>query len=160
MGGPAAGILLKRVPGIDELAGIRTWLGEIAEVYKGSEDLDIKQGWEFFVRWPLELGDERPRRACLGAVHLYVIDLEAASSGGQALTPDEWANYERALGWMPVAELSVSIFCNQPRDHKTLAWLCVQLADRLEGMVDLGGPVSLTDRDRSGLGGLLVEVSD
>jgi hypothetical protein len=161
MGGPAAGVLLKRVLGVDEVVGLRAWLAEVAELYDTSQNRDIWEGWEFFVRWPLELGDEPPRGACLGGIQLFVIDLGAESSGEQALTPGEWVEYEKALGWMPAAELSVSIYCNQLRDHKTLAWLCAQLADRLDGMVDVGGRLPVPERkewDSSRLDGSMVTV--
>jgi hypothetical protein len=161
MGGPAAGILLKQVPESDQLAILKTWLGEIAD-FRANSPTDIREGWGFFARWPVECGEEPPRGACLGGIQLSVLDLAGEYTGASCLTPNDWAGYEKAIGWMPAAELTVSIFCNQPRDHKTLAWLCIQIAERFDGVVDLDGIIPIPDREErmlAGLSGSVVEVS-
>lgn len=160
MGGPAAGILLKQIPESNQLADLRTWLGGIAE-FRADSPTDIREGWEFFARWPVELGEEPSRGACLGGIQLYVLDLAREYSGASFLTPNDWAGYEEAIGWMPAAELAVSINCNQPRDHKTLAWLCIHIAEKFDGLVDLGGIIPIPDTEErilAGLSGSAVQV--
>jgi len=42
--------------------------------------------------------------------------------------------------------------CNQPQDHKLLAWLCIELAETFKGMIDLGGPLPISGGENAGRG--------
>jgi hypothetical protein len=114
MGGPAAGILLRSVLDEGQICAFKTWLREAAEFYDGSQDNPLQDGWEYFLRWPVELGEEPSGRPCLGGIQMYRIDPELDSSGECGFSPAEWARYREALGWMPGCELSVGINCNRP----------------------------------------------
>ncbi len=162
MGGPAASVLLKNVLEPNQIDELRAWVGEVAEFYAESKNGDIREGWEVFVRWPTELGEEPELRGpCLGAIQLFTVDPGAESSGAAYMSPGDWEQCRDAIGWMPASDLSVSIFCNDKRDHKTLAWLCSELADRFDGLVDLGGTLPIPDRkdwDSLGLSGSVVSM--
>jgi hypothetical protein len=162
MGGPAAGVLLHRVPEDYEILELQTWLATTAEFYDGSGDADLREGWEFFLNWPPTLGNEPPEGPCLGGVQMSIIDPEAEFSGSSHLSQADWARYRQALGWMPTCELAAWINCRRPRDHMLLGWFCAELATRFDGMIDLGGTLSLPNRDewsRVGLAGRLVKAT-
>ncbi len=62
---------------------------------------------------------------------------------------------------MPACELEVGVYCNRPRDHKLLGWLCAELATQFDGMIDLDGSLPFPDRQdwhRSGLAGTVLDV--
>ena len=147
MGGPAASVLLHDVLDESQVGTLQTWLGESAEFYGGADrNDDLSLGWEFFLKWPTELGAELPGGPCLGGIQTYSVDPGKEHSGLAGFTPADWARYRDALGWMPACELAVRINCKRPRDHKLLGWLCAELATRFDGMVDLGGVLPLPDR--------------
>jgi hypothetical protein len=92
MGGPNAGLLLREVPDADQIASLRTWLTGPAEFHTESPNGDLREGWQFFLHWPAELGDEPSASyggSCLGCIHLYAIDPEAEGGGSQSLTPSD-----------------------------------------------------------------------
>ena len=162
MGGPAAGVLLHRVPEDHDILALRTWLGGTARYHDASGDADLLKGWEFFLNWPATLGDEPAEGSCLGGLKLCLIDPDAEYSGDSCFSSADWARISLALGWMPACELSVWINCNRPRDHKVLGWFSAELATRFDGMIDLDGTLALPDREdwsRFGLAGRVVEAS-
>ena len=162
MGGPAASILLRRVLDEGQICAFKTWLREAAEFYDGSQDNPLQDGWEYFLRWPAELGEEPSGRPCLGGIQMYRIDPELDSSGECGFSPADWARYREALGWMPGCELSVGINCNRPRDHRGLAWHCAELATRFCGVIDMGGQLPLPDAavwSSCGLQGSAIEIA-
>ena len=62
---------------------------------------------------------------------------------------------------MPACELEVGVYCNRPRDHKLLGWLCAELATQFDGMIDLDGSLPFPDRQdwhRSGLVGTVLDI--
>ena len=124
-----------------------------------SDNADLREGWEFFLNWPVTLGDEPPEGRCLGGLKLYLIHPEAAYSGDSCLSPADWARISHALGWMPACELSVWINCKRPRDHKVLGWFSAELATRFDGMIDLNGALPLPNPpDQWGAFGLAGKV--
>lgn len=163
MGGPAAGILLQRVPEDHEFLALYTWLESAAtRFHDASSDTDLREGWEFFLNWPAILGEEPAESSCLGGLKLHLIDLDAEYSGASCLSPADWTRFSQALGWMPVCEFSAWVNCNRPRDHKVLGWFSAELATRFDGMIDIGGMLPIPDREdwsRFGLAGRVVEAS-
>ena len=87
MGGPAAGILLQRVPEEHQLLALRTWLGTIAEFHHAATKSDLREGWEFLLNWPAALGDEPPEPTCSVGLKMCLIDPEAEYSGDSCLSP-------------------------------------------------------------------------
>lgn len=160
MGGPAAGILLREAPSEEQKLALKSWLTDRARFQDHEANQDLSHGWQFFLQWPIRLGQEPPGGACLGSIQLHAISTEEESSGGSFLTPDDWRRYEHALGWLPVCEVEVSIFCSRPRDHMLLAWLCFELATKFEGMIDLDGMLPLPERHEWQSVGLTARVVD
>lgn len=162
MGGPAAGVLLQRVPADHEILALRTWLGGTARFHDASGDADLLKGWEFVLNQPATLGDEPIEGSCPVGLKLCLVDPDAEYSGDSCFSPADWACISQALGWMPACELSVWISCNRPWDYKILGWFSAELATRLDGMIDLGGTLPLPDRadwSRFGLAGRVVVAS-
>jgi hypothetical protein len=143
MGGPAAGVLLRDDLTDGQIADVRTWLSVVADVNQDCGSTNLGNGWEFRPNWPADLGEEPEGGRCPGSIQLYRIDAAEAVSGASFLSPADWQQYGSALGWVPACELSIAIYCNRRRDHQILAWLCVELAKRLDGMIDLDGPMPI-----------------
>jgi len=47
--------------------------------------------------------------------------------------------YERVFGLCPDSAVTVSAMCNEPEDHRILADIALCLAQRLGGIIDMGG---------------------
>jgi hypothetical protein len=61
----------------------------------------------------------------------------------------ELAQIQRAVGWAPRLTLTLVAMCNAREDHAILADLAIALSERAGGLIDLGGDLSLPQRDGS-----------
>lgn len=157
MGGPAAGVLLRRVPQDDEILAPRAWLATAADFYDASDSAYAKDGSSSRPgqqRWATSL----PEADVLEESRCFSLIPQAEYSGDSCYAPADWVRISYALGWMPTCELSVGIECSRPKHHKVLGWLCAELATRFDGMIDLGGTLPLPNRDQWGSVGLAGKV--
>ncbi|GEM_PF-6394107 len=92
---------------------------------------------------------------------MYPIDTHAEYSGASCWSPADWARLNEAIRWTPACELSAWINCNRQWDHKVLGWFCAELANRFNGLIDLGGTLPLPASEewgRFGLAGNILEI--
>ncbi|MFT3924265.1 MAG: DUF6368 family protein [Myxococcales bacterium] len=125
--GPIASVLFERPLSSEELVRLEADVGDISSAVRGRD---------FWVT------DTRP----IGGSFL-------AGDGGQPFTwthgfepyllptelAEQLAEVERGFGFRPSDELTFSAACNAEQDHRILAELCCAVAERWDGVVDLGG---------------------
>lgn len=132
MAGPVASVLV-RVKLTDEQAtSLRDGIRRIADSVNGS-DFWLKQ--RPFI---LMVGPEYP-----GAMS------EVLENGLPEL-----------LGWLPEDVVTFAAMCNGEEDHRLLAQLCIDLAEKHAGIVDFGGHLSIDPRARNHEPGKAVRIEN
>jgi hypothetical protein len=115
MGGPGASIILR-----EKLDSLR--VERVLEVlgHLGAR----RTGTEFTI-------DERPFVVWFGEE--YLGELREREEGG----------LPELLGWRPADSVGFAAMCNEQVDHQLVAEICAEVAERLGGIIDFGGPIGL-----------------
>ena len=66
-----------------------------------------------------------------------------ASTHAEKLSVGDANDLLQVLGWMPQDEVSFAAMCNDPKDHRLLARLCVELAEDTGGIIDFHGALGI-----------------
>lgn len=132
MAGPAASILSpKRLTACDLQILLDSLPGELLKRDSTGEE------WVFssLADWAVER-----TREDVSSFDVQLDDLQREGQLGKGIRSDEeFRAIEEALGWTPVSEVILAAFRNRDSDHHALAWLAVEVAERVDGVIDLGG---------------------
>lgn len=111
MAGPVASVLLRSKPTPEQIAELRRAIAQTADTVNGDD---------FWV-------DRRPFVLSTGPE--YPEEISEICDAGLPLV----------LGWRPEDLVRFVAMSNSEEDHCLLAALCIQLAEREEGIIDFGG---------------------
>jgi hypothetical protein len=128
MAGPTCAILLRHALSTDEVAVVDSVVANVS---------GEREGQDFWVTDTRSIGGTYRGE---GRPFLYAIESEEREEA-------ELTQLIHALGWLPETAIVLAAMSNQREDHAILADLGAALAERLDGMIDLGGdlPVPLGD---------------
>lgn len=128
MAGPTCAILLRHALSADDLA----LLDRVVASVSGE-----REGQDFWVTDTQSIGGTYRGE---GRPFLYAIESEERDGA-------ELTELTHALGWLPETSIALAAMSNQREDHAILADLAAALAERLDGMIDLGGELQVPPGD-------------
>jgi Family of unknown function (DUF6368) len=132
MAGPAASVLSpKRLTASDLQILLASFPGELMKHNsKGDE-------WVFTT---LPDGNTQRQLEDTSSFDVQLDDLGKAGEFGRGFRSEvDFLAVEEALGWTPVSEVTSAAFRNRDSDHQALAWLSAEIAERVEGVIDVVG---------------------
>ncbi len=144
MAGPVASVLLPQSLAQDRIEEIRHWLSTQMEPVSGELTSGAVPSWDFWICLPeARSAVNPPDFPSPIAVSIENFDDIRPGEGVAFWSELEFEDLVSELGWEPKAEITVSSMCNRDRDHHVLAWLTIELAERLGGVIDTGGELNL-----------------
>ncbi len=133
MGGPVAGVLLRRPLSQQQEEDLEHWLREHTSNLERSR-LDW---YTFFIRDGSPLGmteDCSTVQPCRFGL--------SAHDPANFVQEVEQEQVVEALGYYPQQKLSIDAGCNRSIDHRILGHLTLLLAERYDGLIDMNGAIT------------------
>lgn len=129
MGGPGAQVLLREPLTQSQTEELKAWIYSIGRNVEVSEKFpSVMEFWLKPASFSEEVSD------CL-----FYFSIEDIS---EYTTESERAELQEQLGYLPPQKVGFSSGCNQEIDHRTLGLLILQLAERYQGIIDMGGAIT------------------
>lgn len=69
------------------------------------------------------------------------------------------ANLAPYIGWKPLGSITLAAMCNDSLDHRLLGEICLHLARKFRGWIDLAGELEPDRTDLQSLPGRLVQLT-
>ena len=132
MAGPAASVLSpKRLTASDLQMLLASFPGELMKHNSTGDE------WVFRT---LPDGNTERQLEDTSSFDVQLDDLERAGEVGRGFRSEEdFEAVEEALGWTPVSQVTFAAFRNRDSDHQALAWLSAEIAERVDGVIDVDG---------------------
>ena len=128
MGGPSAGVELRRPLSQGELADVQSMIDSISS-HRLAEDFWINNTAPIGGHYS---GEDQPFALCF-------------SRTSESFDEDDAERYEHQIdgtfGYRPVQSVDWVAMCNGDHNHQVLGELCLWTAERFDGVIGFGGPL-------------------
>lgn len=142
MGGPSAGVLLRRRLSAAQHAELEQMLRSLGERSDGSADLSVQT--------TIPIGGDYQSPGQPFSIHTYELIFEENGLALEeivdileenvlALEAMESQAIIQGFGFLPEQEIQLDAYCNGPQDHRILGLLALAIAERFDGIIDFGG---------------------
>jgi len=128
MGGPSAGVLLRRRLSAAQHAELEQMLRSLGERSDGSADLSVQT--------TIPIGGDYHSAGKPFGVHVNEL---VSEENVLALEEMESQAIIQGFGFLPEQEIQLDAYCNGPQDHRILGLLALAIAERFDGIIDFGG---------------------
>lgn len=142
MGGPSAGVLLRRRLSAAQHVELEQMLRSLGERSDGSAELSIQT--------TIPIGEDYQSPGRPFSIHVNELVFEEnglaieeighiLEENGLTLEEMESQAIIQGFGFLPEQEIQLDAYCNGPQDHRILGLLALALAERFNGIIDFGG---------------------
>ena len=146
MAGPTVSVALRESLSIVQMDELGDWLHAIGDMERvernpGGGFLGIAN-WALRVTDLVAIGIEQPSaygRSDTCPMLVGVHPMRGPSGVLYEREGGDMAQWVAQVGYFPEQEIGLAAMCNRPIDHRILGHLALRLAERFEGIIDLGG---------------------